>query len=84
MGPKELVELMEQLDELEQKGFIQESISPWGTPMIFVDKRDGGRRMCGDYRNLHNVTIKNPSLIWSSQGSGSISQDRSHVRIPPN
>jgi hypothetical protein len=59
MGPKELVELKEQLDELEQKGFIQESISPWGTPVIFVDKRDGGRIMCGDYRNLNNVTIKN-------------------------
>jgi hypothetical protein len=59
MGPKELVELKEQLDELEQKGFIQESISPWGTPVIFVDKRDGGRRMCGEYRNLNNVTIKN-------------------------
>jgi hypothetical protein len=59
MGPEELVELKEQLDELEQKGFIQESISPWGTPVIFVDKRDGGRRMCKDYRNLNNVTIKN-------------------------
>jgi hypothetical protein len=59
MGPKELVELKEQLDELEQKGFIQESISPWGTPVIFVDKRDRGRRMCGDYKNLNNVTIKN-------------------------
>jgi hypothetical protein len=59
MGPKELVELKELLDQLEQKGFIQESILPWGTPVIFVDKRDGGRRMCGDYRNLNNVTIKN-------------------------
>jgi hypothetical protein len=39
MGPKELVELKKQLDELEQKGFIQESISPWGTLVIFVDKR---------------------------------------------
>ena len=59
MGPKELVELKAQIDELEQKGFIRESVSPWGTPVIFVDKRDGGRRMCGDYRNLNNVTIKN-------------------------
>jgi hypothetical protein len=24
-----------------------------------VDKRDGGRRMCEDYRNLNIVTIKN-------------------------
>jgi hypothetical protein len=59
MGPKELKELKEQLDELESKRFIQESISPWGSPVIFVDKRDGGRRMCGDFRNLNNVTIKN-------------------------
>jgi hypothetical protein len=27
--------------------------------VIFVDKRDGGRRMCRDYRNLNNITIKN-------------------------
>ncbi|KAK1649047.1 hypothetical protein QYE76_066852 [Lolium multiflorum] len=59
MGPKELKDLKEQLDELENKGFIQESVSPWGTPVIFVDKKDGGRRMCGDYRNLNNVMIKN-------------------------
>ena len=34
MDPKELVELKEQLDELEEKGFIRESVSPWGTPVI--------------------------------------------------
>jgi hypothetical protein len=59
MGPKESKELKEQLDELESKGFIQEGISPWGLLVIFVDKRDGSRRMCGDFRNLNNVTIKN-------------------------
>ncbi|KAK1650342.1 hypothetical protein QYE76_068147 [Lolium multiflorum] len=63
MGPKELVELKAKIDELEQKGFIQESVSPWGTPVIFVDKRDGGKRMCGYYRNLNNVTIKNKYIF---------------------
>jgi hypothetical protein len=68
MGPKEVIELKAQLDELEEKGFIRESISPWGTPVIFVDKRDGGRRMCGDYINLNNVKkkvpiIKNPGSV---------------------
>jgi hypothetical protein len=58
MGPKELVEFKEQLDELEQKGFIQESNSPWGTPVIFVDKRDRGCRMCGDYRNLNKIDLR--------------------------
>ncbi|KAK1630543.1 hypothetical protein QYE76_004858 [Lolium multiflorum] len=82
MGPKELVELKAQIDELEQKGFIQESVSPWGTPVIFVDKRDGGKRMCGDYRNLNNVTIKNKyplpriqDLFDQVQGAGVFSID---------
>ncbi|KAK1619178.1 hypothetical protein QYE76_024695 [Lolium multiflorum] len=81
MGPKELKELKEQLDDLEQKGFIQESVSPWGSPVIFVDKRDGGRRMCGDYRNLNNVTIKNKyplpriqDLFYQVRGAGVFSK----------
>ncbi|KAK1683148.1 hypothetical protein QYE76_043996 [Lolium multiflorum] len=81
MGPKELVELKAQIDELEQKGFIQESVSAWGTPVIFVDKRDGGKRMCGDYKNLNNVTIKNKyplpriqDLFDQVQGAGVFSK----------
>jgi hypothetical protein len=81
IGPKELEELKEQIDELKEKGFIQESISPWGAPVIFVDKRDGGKRMCGDYRNLNNVTIKNKyplpriqDLFDQVQGAGVFSK----------
>jgi hypothetical protein len=60
MGPGELVELKKQLDELLEKGFIQESVSPWGAPVLFVDKREGGApRLCTDCRNLNKVTIKN-------------------------
>uniref|UniRef100_J3KUX8 CCHC-type domain-containing protein n=1 Tax=Oryza brachyantha TaxID=4533 RepID=J3KUX8_ORYBR len=59
MGPEELVELRKQLDELESMGYIRESTSPWGAPVIFVDKKDGGIRMCVDYRALNKVTIKN-------------------------
>jgi hypothetical protein len=39
MGPKELEELKAQIDELEEKGFIRESVLPLGTPVIFVYKR---------------------------------------------
>ena len=35
------------------------SASPWGSPIIFVDKRDGTTRLCVDYRKLNDVTIKN-------------------------
>jgi hypothetical protein len=59
MGPKALGGLKAQIDEPEEKGFITESVSPWITPIIIVDTRNGGRRMCRDYQNLNNVTIKN-------------------------
>ena len=59
MGPKELVELKQQLEELEQKGFIRPSSSNWGSPVVFVKKHDGTMRMCIDYRELNKVTIKN-------------------------
>jgi len=59
MDVKDLAELKKQLEELLAKGFIRPSSSPWGAPAIFVDKKDGTRRMCIDYRALNDVTIKN-------------------------
>jgi hypothetical protein len=44
---------------LLEKGFIRPSSSPWGAPVIFVDKKDGSQQMCADYRSLNEVTIKN-------------------------
>ena len=46
-------------EELLEKGFIRPSSSPWGASLIFVDKKDGTRRMCVDYRSLNEETIKN-------------------------
>nr|XP_051208907.1 uncharacterized protein LOC127326090 [Lolium perenne] len=59
MNPQELVELKKQLDDMLRKGLIRPSASPWGSPVIFVDKRDGTIRLCVDYRKLNDVTIKN-------------------------
>ena len=59
MAPMELQELKKQLEELEQKGFIRPSISPWGAPVLFVKKKAGSMRMCIDYRELNKATIKN-------------------------
>jgi hypothetical protein len=54
-----LVELKKQIDELSKKGYIRPSTSPWAAPVLFVEKKDGTKRMCIDYRALNEVTIKN-------------------------
>ena len=46
-----------------QKGYFRPTSSPWGSPAIFVDKKDGSLRMCVDYRQLNDVTIKNKYLL---------------------
>jgi hypothetical protein len=55
----ELEELKKQVKELVDNQFIHPSSSPWGAPMIFVEKKDGTQRICVDYRALNEVTIKN-------------------------
>ncbi|GJT07912.1 putative reverse transcriptase domain-containing protein [Tanacetum coccineum] len=59
LAPSEMKELSNQLKELSDKGFIRPSPSPWGAPVLFVNKKDGSFRMCNDYRELNKLTVKN-------------------------
>ncbi|GJU06734.1 putative reverse transcriptase domain-containing protein [Tanacetum coccineum] len=59
LAPSEMQELSRQLQELQDKGFIRPSHSPWGAPVLFVKKKDGLLCMCIDYRELNKLTVKN-------------------------
>jgi hypothetical protein len=41
MPVNEFVELKKKRAELQAKGFIRPSSSPWGAPVLFVEKKDG-------------------------------------------
>ncbi|XP_021979753.1 uncharacterized protein LOC110875866 [Helianthus annuus] len=45
LAPSELQELMTQIQDLLNKGFIRPSVSPWGAPVLFVKKKDRNMRM---------------------------------------
>ncbi|WVZ59631.1 hypothetical protein U9M48_009745 [Paspalum notatum var. saurae] len=55
----ELLEVKKQIDELLEKGFIRKSTSPWASPVLLTEKKDGTLRMRVDYRGLNAVTVKN-------------------------
>jgi hypothetical protein len=58
-GTLELKELQMHLEELLKKGYICPSVSPWGSPVLFVKKKNGTLRLFIDFRQLNKVTVKN-------------------------
>ncbi len=54
----ELKELKTQIELFLETNRIVPSSSPYGAPILFAKKKDGRLRMCIDYRQLNENTIK--------------------------
>jgi hypothetical protein len=55
----ELELLRKYVTEYLSRGWIRRSKSPAGAPILFAKKKDGGMRLCVDYRGLNKITLKN-------------------------
>jgi hypothetical protein len=56
-NPEETKEIQRQVQELLDKGYVCESLSPCAVPVILVPKKDGSWCMCVHCREINNITI---------------------------
>ncbi|XP_038877405.1 uncharacterized protein LOC120069693 [Benincasa hispida] len=57
-NPIEAKEIQRQVEELVDKGYVRESMSPCSVPVILVPKKDRTWRMCVACRAINKITVK--------------------------
>ena len=58
MPPAKRLIAADEVDKMLRQGIIEPSNSPWSSPIVLVDKKDGTYRFCVDFRKLNEATRK--------------------------
>ena len=67
ISPHRREEVKELLSQMLGWGVIEPSSSPWASPVMLVQKKDGSTRFCIDYRKVNHVTRKDAYPLHGSQ-----------------
>ena len=59
ISPAELKALEDYINDALTKGWIRESKSPAGVPVLFIPRKSGKLRLYVDYRGLNALIVKN-------------------------